>query len=89
MRAHAVHCPRGGGSSHELVRIRVVDGEVYAEVHVPATGSGRRAVPHLVSRTAVDEPHVVVVACPCGRFRFDVGRYLAGEWVEPEEVPRG
>jgi len=86
MGPHAVHCPRDAGSSHELVRIRVLDGRLYAEVQMPAPGSDRpRTVPHLVGRTDVDGPHVVVVACPCGEFLFDVGRYLAGEWVEPEE----
>lgn len=89
MGSHAVHCPPDGGASHELVRIRVRDGRVYAEVQVPASGSGGpRTVAHLVSRTEVDGPHVVVVGCPCGEFSFDVGRYLAGEWVEPVERRR-
>jgi hypothetical protein len=26
------------------------------------------------------------VACACGSFTFDVGRYLAGEWIDPVRV---
>jgi hypothetical protein len=87
MGTHAVHCPPGGDEVHELVRIRLVDGQVFAEVEVPGRGAGEGTTSRsLIARSTVPAPYVVVVACPCGEFGFDVGGYLAGEWVEPVEL---
>jgi hypothetical protein len=53
-----------------------MDGEPVAELH---TAAGIQQVP----RSAVGGSAVVNVTCACGSFAFDVGRYLAGEWVDP------
>jgi hypothetical protein len=78
VKSHDVHCD-GRTAIHLLVRLELVDGEPVAELH--AAGGTRR-----VSRAAAGDSLDVVVACACGSFTFDVGRYLAGEWIDPVRV---
>jgi hypothetical protein len=72
--AHDVPCD--GPGAHRLVGLEILDGEPVAELHT-AAGTQR------LTRSAVDGSSSVVVTCPCGSYAFGVGRYLAGEWVDP------
>jgi hypothetical protein len=71
---HDVPCD--GPAGHRLVHLEIADGEPVAELH---TAAGTFRLP----RSAVDGSSSAVLACPCGSFTFDVGRYLAGEWIDP------
>jgi len=75
--SHAVPCD--GPAPHLLVRLQLLDGEPVAELQ---TDAGTRRVP----RSAAGSSSRVVLACPCGTFTFDVGGYLAGEWVDPARI---
>jgi hypothetical protein len=72
--SHDVPCD--GPGAHRLVGLEVRDGEPVA---VLRTAAGIVGLP----RSAVADSRIVTVLCPCGSFAFDVGRYLAGEWVDP------
>jgi hypothetical protein len=72
--SHDVPCD--GPAAHLLVRLQIVDGEPVAELH---TRAGTQRVPRSVAAGS----STAVLACPCGSFSFDVGRYLAGEWIDP------
>ncbi|HET7066800.1 MAG TPA: hypothetical protein VFI21_04275 [Nocardioides sp.] len=85
MNDHAVYCEPDGDRPHRLVRVLVHDGAVVAEIRAAASGDAVSRA-QVVEHVADGGSRTVVVACPCGRWSFDVGRYLDGEWVTPQKL---